>query len=917
MSSTLKGGISMKQTQPTQDVFGARRSFEANGKNYNYYSLEKLEELGLTEVKRLPYSIRVLLESVLRQQDGRSITQEHVENLAKWGTAQVSNDIDVPFKPSRVILQDFTGVPTVVDLASLRKAMQDLGGDPSVINPEVPVDLVVDHSVQVDAYGFAGALAENMDLEFERNEERYKLLRWATTAFDNYRAVPPATGIVHQVNLEYLASVVLEKETADGSVDVYPDTLVGTDSHTTMINGLGVLGWGVGGIEAEAGMLGQPSFFPVPEVIGVRITGEMHPGTTATDVALRVTEMLRQENVVGKFVEFFGPSLHLMSLSDRATIANMAPEYGATCGFFPVDTETLTYLRLTGREEALIEKVENYSKANGLFYTPQNEDPTFTKTVELDLSTIVPALAGPKRPQDRIDLTDVHTSFQKALTAPQGNAGFGLAEEEASKVAVVQFEDEAVEMRTGDLAIAAITSCTNTSNPYVMIGAGLVAKKAIDLGLTVPKYVKTSLAPGSKVVTDYLEKSGLQPYLDQLGFNTVGYGCTTCIGNSGPLDLAVENAILGSDLLVSSVLSGNRNFEGRVHPLVKANYLASPPLVVAYAIAGTVDVDIMNASLGTGKDGQEVFFADIWPSRDEIQTIINTVVTPESFRAEYDSVFTGNERWNNLDVPTGDQYDFDEASTYIQNPPFFENLAKEAGHVEALNNLRVFGKFADSVTTDHISPAGSFSKTTPAGQYLVNKGVAPKDFNSYGSRRGNHEIMMRGTFANIRIRNQVAPGTEGGFTTYWPTGETMAMYDAAMKYKEDGTGLVILAGKDYGMGSSRDWAAKGTNLLGVKAVIAESFERIHRSNLVMMGVLPLQYAAGTSAESLGLTGEEAISIAIDESVRPRDVVEVTATAADGKVTKFEAIARFDSEVDIDYYRHGGILPMVLRERLQN
>jgi len=906
----------MKQTDVSQDVFGARRSFEANGKNYQYYSLEKLEELGLTEVKRLPYSIRVLLESVLRQQDGRSITREHVENLAKWGTAQVSNDVDVPFKPSRVILQDFTGVPTVVDLASLRKAMQDLGGDPSVINPEVPVDLVVDHSVQVDAYGFAGALAENMDLEFERNEERYKLLRWATSAFDNYRAVPPATGIVHQVNLEYLASVVLEKETADGTVDVYPDTLVGTDSHTTMINGLGVLGWGVGGIEAEAGMLGQPSFFPVPEVIGVRITGEMHPGTTATDVALRVTEMLRQENVVGKFVEFFGPSLHLMSLSDRATIANMAPEYGATCGFFPVDTETLTYLRLTGRDEELIEKVENYSKANGLFYTPQNEDPTFTKTVELDLSTIVPALAGPKRPQDRIDLTDVHTSFKKALTAPQGNAGFGLAEEEANKVAVVQFENEAVEMRTGDVAIAAITSCTNTSNPYVMIGAGLVAKKAIELGLSVPKYVKTSLAPGSKVVTDYLEKSGLQTYLDELGFNTVGYGCTTCIGNSGPLDRAVEDAILGSDLLVSSVLSGNRNFEGRVHPLVKANYLASPPLVVAYALAGTVDVDIMNASLGTGKDGQEVFFADIWPSRDEIQTIINTVVTPESFRAEYDSVFTGNERWNNLDVPTGDQYDFDGESTYIQNPPFFENLAKEAGQVEALNGLRVFGKFADSVTTDHISPAGSFSKTTPAGQYLVNKGVAPKDFNSYGSRRGNHEIMMRGTFANIRIRNQVAPGTEGGFTTYWPTGETMAMYDAAMKYKEDGTGLVILAGKDYGMGSSRDWAAKGTNLLGVKAVIAESFERIHRSNLVMMGVLPLQYVAGTTAETLGLTGEEAISIAIDESVRPRDIVKVTATAADGKVTEFEAIARFDSEVDIDYYRHGGILPMVLRERLQ-
>ncbi|WP_114569767.1 aconitate hydratase AcnA [Exiguobacterium flavidum] len=906
----------MKQTGTTQDVFGARRTFEANGKSYNYYSLQKLEELGMTDVNRLPYSIRVLLESVLRQQDGRSITKEHVENLAKWGTAQVSTDIDVPFKPSRVILQDFTGVPTVVDLASLRKAMQDLGGDPSVINPEVPVDLVVDHSVQVDAYGFAGALEKNMDLEFERNEERYKLLRWATTAFDNYRAVPPATGIVHQVNLEYLASVVLEKAAADGTVDVFPDTLVGTDSHTTMINGLGVLGWGVGGIEAEAGMLGQPSFFPVPEVIGVKITGEMHPGTTATDVALRVTEMLRQENVVGKFVEFFGPSLHTMSLSDRATIANMAPEYGATCGFFPVDTETLNYLRLTGRDEELIEKVENYSKANGLFYTPQNEDPTFTKVIELDLATIVPALAGPKRPQDRINLTDVHTAFEKSLTAPQGNAGFGLSADEKDKVAVVQFEDEAVEMRTGDVAIAAITSCTNTSNPYVMIGAGLVAKKAIEQGLEVPRYVKTSLAPGSKVVTDYLEKSGLQPYLDQLGFNTVGYGCTTCIGNSGPLDREVEAAITGSDLLVSSVLSGNRNFEGRVHPLVKANFLASPPLVVAYALAGTVDVDIMNAPIGKGKDGQDVFFADIWPSRDEIQTIINTVVTPESFRAEYDSVFTGNQRWNDLNVPTGDQYDFDEESTYIQNPPFFENLAKEAGTVQPLNDLRVFGKFGDSVTTDHISPAGSFSKTTPAGQYLVSKGVSPVDFNSYGSRRGNHEIMMRGTFANIRIRNQVAPGTEGGFTTYWPTGETMTMYDAAMKYKEEGTGLIILAGKDYGMGSSRDWAAKGTNLLGVKAVIAESFERIHRSNLVMMGVLPLQYANGASAESLGLTGEEAISIQVDESVRPRDLVKVTATAKDGKVTEFEAIARFDSEVDIDYYRHGGILPMVLRERLQ-
>ncbi|WP_214794814.1 MULTISPECIES: aconitate hydratase AcnA [unclassified Exiguobacterium] len=904
----------MEQTN-VLDAFASRTTFEANGQSYDFYRLKKLEEEGLTNISRLPYSIRVLLESVLRQQDGRAITKEHVENLAKWGTADVSKDIDVPFKPARVVLQDFTGVPTVVDLASLRKAMADLGGDPNKINPEIPVDLVVDHSVQVDAYGFAGALMKNMDIEFERNEERYKFLRWAQTAFDNYRAVPPATGIVHQVNLEYLASVVLEKDDAAGTV-AYPDSLVGTDSHTTMINGLGVLGWGVGGIEAEASMLGQPSYFPVPEVVGVKIIGEVNPGVTATDVALVVTEMLRHEKVVGKFVEFFGPSLHTMPLSDRATIANMAPEYGATCGFFPVDTETLNYMRTTGRSEELISLVEEYSKANDLFYTPDQADPTFTKVLTLDLSKVQPSLAGPKRPQDRINLSDVQTSFIDSLSAPAGNSGFGLDRSELEKKATVNYEDGAVDMSTGDVAIAAITSCTNTSNPYVMVGAGLVAKKAVERGLTVPKYVKTSLAPGSKVVTDYLDKAGLTSYLDELGFNTVGYGCTTCIGNSGPLDREVEETITENDLLVSSVLSGNRNFEGRVHPLVKANFLASPPLVVAYALAGSVNFDIMNDSFGTDKDGNEVYFKDIWPSNDEIKMVVQDVVSPEAFRKEYETVFTGNERWNALDVPEGNLYDFSDESTYIQNPPFFEQLEPEAGEVHALNGLRVIGKFADSVTTDHISPAGSFSKTTPAGQYLLSKGVEPIDFNSYGSRRGNHEVMMRGTFANIRIRNQVAPGTEGGFTTYWPTGEIMPMYDAAMKYKEQGTGLVVLAGNDYGMGSSRDWAAKGTNLLGIRAVIAQSFERIHRSNLVMMGVLPLQFLEGESAESLGLTGEEAIDIQVDESVRPRDILNAKATHENGTVTEFKVIARFDSEVEIDYYRHGGILQMVLRNKLK-
>ena len=899
-----------------KDVFNARSSFDLNGSTYNYYRLQALEEAGLGNVSKLPYSIKVLLESVLRQVDGRVITKEHVENLAKWGTKDIK-DIDVPFKPSRVILQDFTGVPAVVDLASLRKAMADLGGDPDKINPEIPVDLVVDHSVQVDKAGTADSLRINMDLEFQRNTERYNFLSWAQKSFNNYRAVPPATGIVHQVNLEYLANVVHAVE-EDGEFVAFPDSLVGTDSHTTMINGIGVLGWGVGGIEAEAGMLGQPSYFPVPEVIGVKLVGELPNGTTATDLALKVTQVLRQKGVVGKFVEFFGPGVAELPLADRATIANMAPEYGATCGFFPVDAEALAYMRLTGRDEKDIQVVEQYTKANGLFFTPENEDPIFTDVVEINLAEIEANLSGPKRPQDLIPLSQMQTEFKKALTAPVSNQSFGLDAKDVDKEITFKLADGSeTTMKTGAIAIAAITSCTNTSNPYVLVAAGLVAKKAVEKGLDVPAYVKTSLAPGSKVVTAYLQNSGLLPYLDKIGFNIVGYGCTTCIGNSGPLEAEIEAAIADSDLLVTSVLSGNRNFEGRIHPLVKGNYLASPPLVVAYALAGTVDVDLQKDPIGIDTDGNEVFFSDIWPSQDEIKEVVSRTVTPELFRNEYERVFDDNERWNEIKTSEDALYTWENDSTYIQNPPFFEGLSEEPGEVEALNDLRVVAKFGDSVTTDHISPAGSIAKTSPAGLYLQENGVEPKDFNSYGSRRGNHEVMMRGTFANIRIKNQVAPGTEGGWTTYWPTNEVMSIYDACMKYKEQDTGLVVLAGKDYGMGSSRDWAAKGTNLLGIKTVIAESFERIHRSNLVLMGVLPLQFKDGESADTLGLTGKETIAVAVDETVKPRDLVKVTATDEAGNKKEFEVLVRFDSEVEIDYYRHGGILQMVLRDKLQS
>lgn len=895
-------------------MINTKQSFELNGKTVNYYQLKALEEAGKGNVSRLPFSIRVLLESLLRQYDGRVINDEHIDGLINWGKQEKT---DVPFKPSRVILQDFTGVPAVVDLASLRKAMVDMGGKADQINPEVPVDLVIDHSVQVDEFGTNSALLANMEFEFERNMERYQFLNWAQKAFDNYRVVPPATGIVHQVNLEYIANVVHQQENSDGTIDAFPDTLVGTDSHTTMVNGLGVLGWGVGGIEAEAGMLGQPSYFPAPDVIGVKFTGSMPNGITATDLALKVTQVLREKKVVGKFVEYFGPGLKEMPLADRATISNMAPEYGATCGFFPVDEESLNYLRLTGREEDHIALVEAYCKANDLWYDSSQPDPEFTDLVEINLSELEPSLSGPKRPQDLILLSDMKESFHQAVTGPAGNHGFGLDEKEFDKIAKVKHENgEKSEMRTGSLAIAAITSCTNTSNPYVMLGSGLLARNAVKKGLTVPPYVKTSLAPGSKVVTRYLEDAGLMPYLEELGFNLVGYGCTTCIGNSGPLEHAVEEAIVEHDLTVASVLSGNRNFEGRIHPLVKANYLASPPLVVAYALAGTVDIDLMKEPLGYDQDNQPVYFDDLWPSLDEIRDEVFRVVTPEIFKKEYANIFDSNERWNAIETTDEPLYEWDKDSTYIQNPPFFENLSRDPDEVKPLKDLRVIGKFGDSVTTDHISPAGAIAKDMPAGRYLQKHGVTPRQFNSYGSRRGNHEVMMRGTFGNIRIKNMLAPGTEGGFTTYWPKEKVMPIYDAAMKYQEEGTGLVILAGNDYGMGSSRDWAAKGTNLLGIKTVIAKSYERIHRSNLVMMGVLPLQFVDGEDADTLGLTGREAISVAIDESVTPNQTVKVTATAEDGKVTTFDAIARFDSEVEIDYYRHGGILQMVLRNKLE-
>lgn len=902
---------------PGQDQFSIARNLEVNGQSYRYYSLKALEEQGEAGVAQLPFSIKVLLEAALRQFDGRAITQDHVKQLTNWAADRDANK-EIPFIPARIVLQDFTGVPVVVDLAAMRDTVKKAGGDPKQINPLVPVDLVIDHSVMVDAFGSKDALDYNINVEFERNEERYRFLRWAQTAFNNFRAVPPSTGIVHQVNLEYLASVAATK-TIDGETVVFPDSLVGTDSHTTMINGLGVVGWGVGGIEAEAGMLGQPLYFVTPDVIGFKLTGSLSEGATATDLALTVTEMLRKKGVVGKFVEYYGPGLANISLADRATVANMAPEYGATIGFFPVDAETLAYLRSTGRSEEQVALVEQYYKAQGMFRTADTTDPVFTDTIELDLASVVPSLAGPKRPQDRIELAHMKENFESIIRTPVDKGGYGLSDEKiAQKVAVAHPDGSKSELATGAVVIAAITSCTNTSNPSVMLGAGLLAKKAVARGLVKPGYVKSSLTPGSLVVTEYLQKAGLIEPLEALGFHVAGYGCATCIGNSGPLPDEVSQAIADNDMTVAAVLSGNRNFEGRVHAQVKANYLASPPLVVAYALAGNVNVDLQKDPIGYDQEQQPVYLKDIWPTSEEIKEAISLSLSPEMFRSKYENVFTANEKWNAIDVPEGELYEWDEKSTYIQNPPFFEKLQDGVQDIAEIRNARVLALLGDSVTTDHISPAGNIAVNSPGGKYLTDNGVERKDFNSYGSRRGNHEVMMRGTFANIRIRNNVAPGTEGGVTKYLPTDEVMSIYDASMKYQDGGQNLVVIAGKEYGTGSSRDWAAKGTFLLGVKAVIAESFERIHRSNLVGMGVLPLQFQEGYGWSSLGINGTETFDIlGIDNEVKPGQALTVVAKREDGTKFEFPVTARLDSTVDIDYYRNGGILQTVLRQMIKN
>ncbi|MFO0011371.1 MAG: aconitate hydratase AcnA [Planctomycetota bacterium] len=901
-------------TSPSKSVdpFGARDTLSTSQGQLGIYRLDKLERSGVAPISRLPFSIRVLLEAVLRHCDGYQVTEQDVTNLAQWNASKPA-ELEIPFKPARVVLQDFTGVPAIVDLAAMRDGMRTLGGDPQRINPLVPVDLVIDHSVQVDYFGAADSLSRNVEVEFERNRERYEFLRWGQQAFDNFRVVPPNTGIVHQVNLEFLAKVVFQGTDHAGRV-AFPDTLVGTDSHTTMINGLGVLGWGVGGIEAEANMLGQPLYMLMPEVVGMKLTGRLSAGATATDLVLRVTEILRKEGVVNKFVEFFGDGVSCMSLADRATIANMAPEYGATMGFFPVDGETLAYLKRTGRTKDEIDLVERYCKEQGLFRLDHGPELQYTKVLALDLSTVEPSLAGPKRPQDRVALTAVKSSFRKALAAPVAERGFGLPEDQWSASAAVKDHGHSEPIAHGSVVIAAITSCTNTSNPSVMLGAGLLAKKAASRGLKVKPFVKTSLAPGSRVVTDYLAKAGVLESLEKLGFNVVGYGCTTCIGNSGPLPEPVANAITEGNLVAAAVLSGNRNFEGRVNPHTRANYLASPPLVVAYALAGTVDIDFDREPIGHDPSGKPVFFREIWPTAQEVEQAVQSSVLPEMFIHQYSGAFTSNEKWNAIPVSAGGQYQWDSASTYIQRPPFLEGITLDVGTIQPIRGARVLAVLGDSVTTDHISPAGSISKSGPAGKYLVEQGVAPQDFNSYGARRGNDRVMVRGTFANIRIRNAMVPGVEGGVTKYLPTGETMSIYDASMKYQANKLPLVILAGSEYGTGSSRDWAAKGTLLLGIKAVIAVSFERIHRSNLVGMGVLPLQFMPDQTAASLGLTGEEVLDFeGLSDSLSPRSQLTVKATRPDGSTFQFQTLVRIDTPVEIDYFRNGGILPTVLRK----
>ncbi len=887
--------------------FNARAELKTGHGSYSIYRLDSLSSVG--KLDKLPYSIKVILEALLRNVDGRVIKESDVTALAQYNPKQVG-EVELPFMPARVLLQDFTGVPAVVDLAAMRSAMQRMGGNPKKINPLVQVDLVIDHSVQVDAFASDSALDINAKFEFERNIERYQLLHWAQKSFSNFRVVPPATGICHQVNLEYLAKGVLVKNGI-----AYPDTLVGTDSHTVMINGLGVVGWGVGGIEAEAVMLGQPLYMLTPEVIGFKLTGKLSEGTTGTDLVLTVTEMLRKKGVVGKFVEYYGPALNDLTLPVRAMIGNMAPEYGATMGYFPIDHITLDYMRMTGRTEAEIDLVERYTKEQGLFRERNAGDPEFSDVLELDISTVEPSLAGPKRPQDRVSLSRMKQEFESSLTRPVKDRGYALTNEQLNNRATIDSGYKA-EIRHGAVVIAAITSCTNTSDPYVLVASGLLAKKAVEHGLSVQPYVKTSLAPGSRVVIDYLEKAKLMPYLQKLGFYNVGYGCTTCIGNSGPLTDEVTKAITEGDLVVSAVLSGNRNFEGRINQLTKANYLASPPLVVAYALAGTTDIDLVREPIGVSDSGKQIFLKDIWPTQKEILDTIKATISAEMFRKQYGSVFDGNPEWNKIHSSEGDYYSWDGRSTYIQEPPFFIDMPAAPSDITPINNARVLMMVGDSITTDHISPAGAIKKDSPAGKYLQEEGVTFADFNSYGSRRGNDRVMTRGTFANIRLRNLLAPGTEGGVTIHLPSNQQMSVYEASVKYKADQVPLIVIAGKDYGMGSSRDWAAKGTLLLGVKAVIAESYERIHRSNLVGMGVLPLQFLPGENRETLGLTGQEIFTIeGLSNNLKARQRITVSAVSPNGS-KRFETLCRIDIPVEIEYYRHGGILQMVLRQMLQ-
>jgi aconitate hydratase len=892
--------------------FGTKSVLKVGEQSFDFFSLEALERAGVGQVSRLPFSLKILLENLLRHEDGRSVTRDDIEILSRLAS-QAWVEEEIAFQPARVLMQDFTGVPALVDLAVMRDVIKQFGGDPKKINPLQPVDLVIDHSVQVDQFGTATAFHYNAELEFQRNKERYVFLKWGQNAFKNFRTLPPDMGIVHQVNLEYLAQVVFREE-KDGRVLAYPDTLVGTDSHTTMINGMGVVGWGVGGIEAEAAMLGQPLSMLIPQVVGFKLIGELPAGATATDVVLTVTQMLRAKGVVGKFVEFYGPGVGRVSLADRATIANMAPEYGATIGFFPVDEETLNYLRLTGRDQDLINLVEAYTKTQGLFRTDRTPDPIFFDTIELDLSTIQPCLAGPRRPQDRVPLTEAKPEFQKALASMLSSPSQGA---KSNGQVVVEMGNERFELSHGSVVIAAITSCTNTSNPSVMIGAGLLAKKAVEKGLQVKPWVKTSLAPGSRVVTDYLKEAGLMPYLEALRFHLVGYGCTTCIGNSGPLPQPIAEAIREARLVVAAVLSGNRNFEGRINPLVRANYLASPPLVGAYALAGHMNIDLYKEPLGYSPNGEPVYLKDIWPSPTEIQEAIQTAVQTRMFRKVYKEAFKGDERWRALEAPMGDLFQWDPNSTYVKRPPYFEGMTLEIPPLKNIYNARVLAVLGDSVTTDHISPAGSIGVDTPAGKYLISLGVDPKDFNSYGARRGNHEVMMRGTFANIRLRNLMVPGTEGGWTVHLPDGEKMTIYEASEKYRSEGVPLIVIAGKEYGSGSSRDWAAKGPYLLGIKAIIAESFERIHRSNLIGFGILPLQFKEGENRETLGLTGFETYSLeGISEGLKPHQIIPVRVKKKDGTEKVFETIARIDTPIEVQYYRHGGILHYVLRQIIQ-